>query len=284
MKRAINFLAAAFLCTILMVFGSVGSAKSAVIDFDDDDPSNPGMESITGEHWGLDWGPGDSKEWQINRPDRSTLVDFDGVDGSDDNWVKGFAYNPTSGQTENLLDPLIKNRDSARIKFYDDKKFKFNSMYLRTREYSGEPQDPDEWWGNGYDGEDYPNAPGPEDGVDDRFLTDITIMFNTESGKKILDYALTTTWTELRVEDMATMTFYSDLDDEAGSSTTPLTADDLITAIKFFGDNQRPANIANHDRFGLDNLDVTIVPIPGAVWLLGSGLIGLAGIRRKMKH
>ena len=26
------------------------------------------------------------------------------------------------------------------------------------------------------------------------------------------------------------------------------------------------------------------VPIPGAVWLLGSGLIGLVGIRRKLKN
>lgn len=31
----------------------------------------------------------------------------------------------------------------------------------------------------------------------------------------------------------------------------------------------------------LDN--VNVVPLPGAVWLLGAGLIGLAGIRRRMK-
>lgn len=30
-------------------------------------------------------------------------------------------------------------------------------------------------------------------------------------------------------------------------------------------------------------LEVTATPIPGAVWLLGSGLVGLVGIRRKMK-
>jgi len=28
---------------------------------------------------------------------------------------------------------------------------------------------------------------------------------------------------------------------------------------------------------------ITVVPIPGAVWLLGSGLIGIVGIRRKFK-
>ena len=30
-----------------------------------------------------------------------------------------------------------------------------------------------------------------------------------------------------------------------------------------------------------DNLDVSVVPIPGAVWLLGSGLVGVIGLRRK---
>jgi hypothetical protein len=29
--------------------------------------------------------------------------------------------------------------------------------------------------------------------------------------------------------------------------------------------------------------DITPVPIPGAVWLLGSGLIGFMGIRMRMK-
>jgi hypothetical protein len=33
----------------------------------------------------------------------------------------------------------------------------------------------------------------------------------------------------------------------------------------------------------LDDISVNQVPIPGAVWLLGSGLVGLAGLRRKFK-
>jgi hypothetical protein len=32
------------------------------------------------------------------------------------------------------------------------------------------------------------------------------------------------------------------------------------------------------------NIDVTPVPIPAAVWLLGSGLVGLVGVRRNMKR
>ena len=33
----------------------------------------------------------------------------------------------------------------------------------------------------------------------------------------------------------------------------------------------------------MDDISVNQVPIPGAVWLLGSGLVGLAGLRRKFK-
>ena len=39
----------------------------------------------------------------------------------------------------------------------------------------------------------------------------------------------------------------------------------------------------NAQWFDLDDVSVLAVPIPGAIWLLGSGLIGLIGIRRKFK-
>ena len=35
--------------------------------------------------------------------------------------------------------------------------------------------------------------------------------------------------------------------------------------------------------YGLDDVSVNAVPIPGAIWLLGSGLIGLIGMRRKFR-
>jgi hypothetical protein len=37
---------------------------------------------------------------------------------------------------------------------------------------------------------------------------------------------------------------------------------------------------------GYFEVDFTVseVPIPGAVWLLGSGLIGIIGFRRKLKY
>jgi hypothetical protein len=36
--------------------------------------------------------------------------------------------------------------------------------------------------------------------------------------------------------------------------------------------------------FAMDNLTTSAVPVPAAVWLLGSGLIGLIGIRRNKER
>ena len=40
---------------------------------------------------------------------------------------------------------------------------------------------------------------------------------------------------------------------------------------------------SNSGLIGIDNLKVTTVPVPGAVWLLSSSLLGLAGMRRKYR-
>ena len=37
------------------------------------------------------------------------------------------------------------------------------------------------------------------------------------------------------------------------------------------------------DETGIDNISFTTVPVPGALWLLGSGLIGIVGIRKKVR-
>jgi hypothetical protein len=42
-------------------------------------------------------------------------------------------------------------------------------------------------------------------------------------------------------------------------------------------------NISPDQVIGLDNVNVTATPIPAAAWLLGSGLLGLVGMRRKQK-
>ena len=53
----------------------------------------------------------------------------------------------------------------------------------------------------------------------------------------------------------------------------------------------RSSYVYDVDGTGSDGLDdtkvyakVSSVPIPGAIWLFGSGLIGIVGIRRKLKN
>jgi hypothetical protein len=50
----------------------------------------------------------------------------------------------------------------------------------------------------------------------------------------------------------------------------------------FRGDHPPPADTINlHETYY--TYEATSVPIPGAVWLLGSGLVGLVGMRRKFR-
>ncbi len=43
------------------------------------------------------------------------------------------------------------------------------------------------------------------------------------------------------------------------------------------------SGIGDRDEFALDNLTTTPIPIPSAVWLLGSGLITVVGLRRRFR-
>ena len=45
--------------------------------------------------------------------------------------------------------------------------------------------------------------------------------------------------------------------------------------------NAEPTGPEGLDIAGIDNVQLSAIPIPGAFWLLGSGLLGLVGIRKK---
>ena len=47
--------------------------------------------------------------------------------------------------------------------------------------------------------------------------------------------------------------------------------------------NLGPVNATENSQFYIDGLNVSAVPVPGAVWLFGSGLLGLIGIARRKK-
>lgn len=45
----------------------------------------------------------------------------------------------------------------------------------------------------------------------------------------------------------------------------------------------RPVGVGFDNQFYIRNADVTVVPVPAAVWLFGSGLIGLVGVARRRR-
>jgi hypothetical protein len=294
MKREIRLLGAVFLCGCLMVFGSVGSAK-ALIDFEyfkTNYPGPPDMYDLievipSGNYEGLDWNqpnpwvpdpPSGTPNWQVNIYGSDELVPFAGAGGSD-TWIKGFAYKHP-------------NRDAAGVNDFAkigiiEVPFYFHSMKLRVREYdTNGAEDGGLGWND-------PNGDDGNDGVDDRFLKNIMIQFNLGNGyqKRIkVDLAPdpdSIDWVPIAAGDVSLGWEGWQKNPDTGVleqvDSDPLLATHEINAVKFLGDGPQPPEILRVDRFGLDDLDITLVPIPGAVWLLGSLLIGFLGFKRARK-
>lgn len=89
--------------------------------------------------------------------------------------------------------------------------------------------------------------------------------------------------TGVGIADLGTVGFGAQMDDYNGISSAPLTImlDDLQGNSLLFG-ALFPPN-AQKDRFKIRSLTATVVPLPPAAWLLGSGLMVLFGARRKRK-
>lgn len=79
----------------------------------------------------------------------------------------------------------------------------------------------------------------------------------------------------------------SDFEYNAGSGWLTATTDaDGIVTILTGGTgaiNFRASAGSFADHFYIRNADITVVPVPAAVWLFGSGLLGLVGMARRMK-
>ena len=72
-----------------------------------------------------------------------------------------------------------------------------------------------------------------------------------------------------------------------GSGLNGLTEESFLGLLSDPGKNDNPQPfIARFQRVGPDGegSDVAVVPIPAAVWLLGGGLIGLVGLRRRFMN
>jgi hypothetical protein len=72
---------------------------------------------------------------------------------------------------------------------------------------------------------------------------------------------------------------------ETLAMSMPWAGFDLVWNFRFTnGDQAQGADIAEYWALGVHPGDVSAVPVPGAVWLLGSGLLGLIGIRRRRER
>ena len=54
-------------------------------------------------------------------------------------------------------------------------------------------------------------------------------------------------------------------------------------ALSIAGGETSPGEIYQKDLISLTTAEVQVVPLPGAVWLLGCGLISIACMRKKKK-
>ena len=78
--------------------------------------------------------------------------------------------------------------------------------------------------------------------------------------------------------------FEYSLDNGTSWATATTNGNAMVTLLLAGGGGQvdfRAADTAVEDQFYIRKADITVIPVPAAVWLFGSGLLGLAGVVRR---
>lgn len=117
------------------------------------------------------------------------------------------------------------------------------------------------------------------DGGDEVAQISITGAFGTQTFFLTATEATTGTWTGL-----GTLTNLAPAVDGSGALwqlTDPFGDLAIYSIALTAADNLAGPGGTNSD-YGFHSLETTATPIPGAVWLLGSGLLGLIGLRRRI--
>jgi hypothetical protein len=89
--------------------------------------------------------------------------------------------------------------------------------------------------------------------------------------------------------DQPLLSYPGDSSEIENYMTSIYVSDITVTYDTFSKNFDTPVQVLKfHDHFlgevGIDNLSVTPVPVPGALWLLGSGLISFVGLRKKIQR